>query len=220
MARPSHISCVLFDFDGVIVDSEPAAARRNIKIFDRLGVPVTYEDCIALAGCSGEVEIPQIFERYGSSHTLADFRDLYLDPSIASTYADPELAVYEGLRELIGGLREQGVVTGLVSTSRSADIMRALNRFRLMGLFDVVVTGDLVSRRKPDPEPYLYAMELLGAKACETVVFEDSPTGIAAARAAGVYVMGVCVSQVKQDISGADEAVPTYVGLDLMKAGA
>lgn len=81
MARPSHIECVLFDCDGVIVDSEPLAARRNMRIFHELGAPVTYEDCLGLAGVSGHREIPALFAKYGVEHSFEEFNSVRTDPA-------------------------------------------------------------------------------------------------------------------------------------------
>lgn len=215
MSRPARITCALFDFDGVVVDSEPRAAVRNQRIFQQLGAPATYEDCITLAGKSGSVEIPAILAKYGSSATFEDFVALHDDPETPEIYLDPELRVFDGLRDLLAAIRETGVRTGLVSTTSSRRILVALDRFGLVSSFDAIVCGDMVERRKPDPEPYVRAMGILGARPSETCVFEDSPTGVAAGKASGAYVFGVCVSSVVQDVSRADERINSYAAFDL-----
>lgn len=216
MPRPSHIECVLFDCDGVIVDSEPLAARRNLEIFHKLGAPVTYDDCLTLAGSSGIHDIPALFRKYGVDHTFEDFDAVRLDRGrTAETYLDPGLRVYPGLRELLTTLRARGVKLGLVSTTKSDRILVLLNRFHLASCFDAIVTGDMVTRRKPDPEPYQKAMSLLDVAPENVVVFEDSTVGIAAGKATGAYVIGVCASEVRQDVSAADELLDSYVGFEL-----
>lgn len=220
MPRPSHIACALFDLDGVVVDSEPLHARHNLRVFHAMGVPATYEDCISLAGKSGVTEIPAICRAYGHDLSLADFTAAGAALGEREAYLDPNLAVYDGLRELLAWLRAAGVRLGLVSTTVSARVLTCLNRFLLVGAFDVIVTGDMVTRRKPDPEPYLTGMRLLGAAPEATVVFEDSATGVAAGKAAGAYVFGVCASEVPQDVSAADERLDSYVGLSLVPAQA
>ena len=214
MARPKNVRCALFDFDGVVVNSEPVAARRNMGVMARLGAPATYEECLAMAGCSGEREVPELLAKYGSTCTFEDFLALHNDPATDVIYLEPALEVYEGLRELLARLRAQGVRLGLVSTTRSAQVLQGLNRFGLVSAFDIIVTGDMVSNRKPHPEPYLRGMELLRAEPAHTVIFEDSPAGLAAARASGAYVFGVRCSEVPQRIEAADEFVDSYVGFD------
>lgn len=218
MPRPTHIACALFDLDGVVVDSEPLHARHNLRVFHAMGVPATYEDCISLAGKSGVTEIPAICRSYGHDLSLADFTAAGAALGEREAYLDPSLAVYDGLRELLAGLRAAGVRLGLVSTTVSARVLTCLNRFLLVGAFDAIVTGDMVTRRKPDPEPYLTGMRLLGAAPEDTVVFEDSATGVAAGKAAGAYVFGVRASEVPQDVSAADERLDSYVGFSLVPA--
>lgn len=214
MPRPEHVACVLFDFDGVIVDSEPIGARRNQRILNKLGVPATYDDCIAMSGLAAKTEVPKLLERYGSNLTYDDFEALSESPEFPMVYFDPDMAVYPGVRELLASLRSRGVPVGLVTTTAAPRIVAALDRFRLMSAFDVMVTRELVTHYKPNPEPYQHAMELLRTRPEETVVLEDSPVGIAAAKAAGAYVYGVCVSSCVQDTSQADELVRAYEGFD------
>lgn len=215
MPRPDRVACALFDFDGVIVDSEPVGARRNVLVFQALGAPVTYEDMLELAGKYGRSEVPQIMARYGCDATFDDYLEKRreFEEAFGSIYLDPSLEVMPGAREALAALRAAGVRVGLVSTTRSCDILRALNRFGLVSAFDAVVCGDMVARRKPHPEPYLSGMSLLGATPDQTVVFDDSPTGIAAGVASGAYVFGFCGSTVEQDVSEACERLDTFASL-------
>ena len=94
--------------------------------------------------------------------------------------------------------------TGIVSSTRSQLILTALDRLHLVSQFDVVVCGDMVTRRKPDPEPYLRAAQLLGLAPGDCLVIEDSPAGIRAGKAAGCTVLGYTGSSIRQDVSAAD----------------
>ncbi len=67
MPRPERIDCVLFDCDGVLIDSEPIAARRNVVIFGELGIPATFEDCLTMCGQDGKTTIPAIGAKYGAT---------------------------------------------------------------------------------------------------------------------------------------------------------
>ena len=78
-----------------------------------------------------------------------------------------------------------------------------------------MVFGDMVTRCKPDPEPYRRALEFLGVDAAHAVVFEDSSTGVAAGQAAGCYTFGCTRCAIGQDLSCADELIDTFVGLRL-----
>ncbi len=221
MARPEVIDCVLFDCDGVLVDSEPVSARRLVKVFAALGVPATFDDAMTLCGTDGVKETPLVAAKYGMELTSdeldakqTEMREEGLLP--ATIYLDADLQPIDGIRELLVRLRDSGVRTGLVSTTCSAHILTLLNRFGLTGLFDVIVCGDMVNRRKPNPEPYRTAMGFLGVEPGRVVVVEDSPTGISAGVASGAYVLGFTGSSVVQDVSAAAEVLPSFAAFDLV----
>ena len=73
MSRPERIDCVLFDCDGVLIDSEPIAARRNVVVFGRMGIPATFEDCLTMCGQDGKTTIPAIGAKYGIDVTAEQF---------------------------------------------------------------------------------------------------------------------------------------------------
>ena len=97
-----------------------------------------------------------------------------------------------GARDLLAKLKAQGTPIGLVSNSPLVFVERSLAIVGLESIFDVVLSAHEVARPKPAPDPYLEACRLLGVEAGPSVVaLEDSPTGVAAARAAGLTVIGV-----------------------------
>lgn len=219
MPRPHHIACVLFDFDGVIVDSEPVGAERNVEVFASLGVEVSYDEMLGLVGKDGRREIPEILARHGSALGFDDFIEARKrwECGRGSIYLDERLELMLGVSELLDSLRDRGIATGLVSTTRAPRLLEGLNRFRLVSRFDVIVTGDMVTHCKPDPEPYQRAMKLLDATPDQTVIFDDSPTGIAAGVASGAYTIGFAGSRVRLDTSAADERLDSFVGFSLFE---
>ncbi|MBM6774991.1 HAD family hydrolase [Olsenella profusa] len=211
--RPSSLKAVLFDFDGTLCDTEGHNLALIRGILHAMGAPVTDAELAELAGGDDRVTVPPLLARYGATGTIDDYereRD-----GCYRTYAEADLALEPGARELVASLRSRGVATALVSTTVARCLLTALDRLRALDLFDVVVTGDMVARRKPHPDPYLRALELLGVDAVDALVVEDSPTGIAAAHAAGCHAIGYAGCSVEQDLSSADEVVSSYVGLEL-----
>lgn len=211
--RPERLKAVLFDFDGTLCDTEVHNLALVREILHRMGAPVTEAELVGLSGGDDRVTVPPLLERYGAAGTIDDYereRD-----GCYRTYAEADLALEQGARELLESLRARGVATALVSTTVARCLLTALDRLRVAHLFDAVVCGDMVARRKPDPEPYLRALELMGVGAPEALVLEDSPTGIASAHAAGCHVIGYAGCSLKQDLSAADEVVDSYVGLEL-----
>lgn len=213
MARPERIDAVLFDFDGTLCDTE----TRNIVLMDEvlreLGASVPREELEALTGGEDRVVVPPLLERYGAHGTYDDFERLRDD--WFRTYAEADLALEPGARELLEDLGARGVRMGVVSTTAARCILTALNRLGILSRFGAVVCGDMVGRCKPDPEPYLRALDLLGVDASHAVVVEDSPTGIAAGRAAGCHVIAYTGCGMGLDASAADEVVDSFVGIGL-----
>ena len=213
MARPERIDAVLFDFDGTLCDTE----RHNLvlvrEVLEQLDVPISEQELHALSGGDDRVVVPPLLEKYGSPHTIDDYERLR--DHCYRTYSEADLELEPGARELIEGLRERGVAVGLVSTTIARCVLTALNRLHAADLFDVMVFGDMVTRCKPDPEPYQRALAFLGVDAAHAVVFEDSSTGVAAGQAAGCYTFGCTRCAIGQDLSCADELIDTFVGLRL-----
>ena len=213
MARPSQIKAALFDFDGTLCDTESKNMELARSILLDMGVPVTDEDIQELAGEDDAAVVPRYFEKYGASYTYDDYEAIR--NGCFRTYAEADLVLEPGAREFMESLRARGVKVGLVSNTPARGPLVALDRLKIVSLFDALVFGDMVERHKPEPDPYLFALRILGVEPSEAVVFEDSAVGVAAARAAGCYAFGYAGCSVVQDLSAADEVLTTYVGLTL-----
>ena len=189
--RPAALRAVLFDMDGLLVDSEPLWFEVERAVMARLG------------GRWGEADQRGADRRLAGPHRVvaagqggrgrrpAGREDVarWLVADMARADPGPRAAAAAGRRPLLAGLDAAGVPCALVTASSRA-IMEAV--LKVTGLsFSVTVCGEDVRRGKPDPEPYLLAAARLGVPAAGCVVLEDSPTGIAAARAAGCPVIAV-----------------------------
>ena len=183
-----EITTILFDFDGVIADTEPENAKRLAGLLTDYGVTVSADDMMAFAGMTDR----DVMERYAPQmRTRKDvdelLRELDARPSI---YETGDIRPGKGLCTLLTELRDSGIKTAIVSSSMTRLLITALNRMSMLHLFDAVIGGDMVREHKPSPEGYLLAMRFLDAAASKTVVIEDSPAGIRAGRQAGAYVIG------------------------------
>lgn len=201
--------CVLFDFDGVIADTEESNARYLGKALAVFGVDITPEEKARLVGMNEIGMLEEILRRAQPPVTVD--RLLEERRRQGNTYEDdPALTLIPGVLEFLRRLRAAGKQTALVSSTSSRLILAALNRLRLASLFDVIICGDMVREKKPSPECYQKAMALLGVKPEECVVVEDSPVGIRAGKAAGAPVAACRCGKLRQDTSQADFEFETF----------
>jgi HAD superfamily hydrolase (TIGR01509 family) len=181
---------LLFDMDGLLVDSEPVWLEVEREVFTRLGADRawTSEDQHSLVGGSIARSAAIMVQRAGSDRPPAEVVG-WLVGGMAQRLRD-QVRWKPGARELLAAVRSQGAATALVSSSYRVLVDAVLARLP-EGSFDVSVSGDEVSRGKPEPDPYLRALALLDVPAATAVVLEDSPTGALAGTAAGCRVVVV-----------------------------
>jgi HAD superfamily hydrolase (TIGR01509 family) len=168
-------AAVVFDFNGTLSDDEPVLAR----VYQELRPELTPEEYFARWAGHTDEEIlgpdPALIER-----RIERYNELVADGS----------TVDEAIRAAVRFAAER-VPVGIVSSAYRAEIDPVLAASGLAEVFSAVVSLDDVTRGKPDPEPYLLAASRLGCGPQELLVFEDTAVGVAAAKTAGAYVVGV-----------------------------
>jgi len=192
-------AAVIFDNDGLLLDTESVWTRAEQDLFDRRGTEFTPADKRELVGTSAEIAGRLLEERLGEPGRAAELIEELNELVVAELEHGVEAML--GAREVLERLRDRGTPTGLVSNSPLVFVRRSLELAGLHGHFDVVLSAHEVAAPKPAPDPYLEACRRLGVPAGPAVVaLEDSPTGVAAARAAGLTVIGIpSVSGVRLD---------------------
>ena len=204
-----ELRCVLFDFDGVVADTEPSNNRYLEQALAVFGLKLNDEQRLALIGVNGLDFIRPLLA--SAEPPVSDEAYLAVRQKQGNTYENsPDLKAQPGLRDFLGLLRGAGIKTGLVSSTSSRLILAALNRLGLADQFDAILCGDMVRRKKPDPEGYRRAMELLQVPPECCVVIEDSPVGIRAGLAAGAWVVGYEGASVPQDTGLAQDRVKSF----------
>lgn len=180
-------AAALFDNDGLTLDTEPAWTRAEEVLFARYGQTFTLDHKRALLGTAPAVAAGKLEQMLGRpGHALSD--ELYeLAVAEVATGAVPR----PGAVELIAALKAAGVPVALVSNARRRFVDTGLRTASLAETFPVIVTADDVDNPKPAPDPYVKAAALLGVEPSDCAVLEDSPTGLAAGRAAGALTIGV-----------------------------
>lgn len=181
---------VVFDNDGLLLDTESVWTRAEEDLFDRRGTEFTPADKRELVGTSAEIAGGVLERRLGEPGRAAELIEELNVLVVAELEHGVEAMI--GARELLERLRERGTPIGLVSNSPLRFVQRSIEIVGLEGHFDVVLSAHEVAAPKPAPDPYLEACRRLGVEPGPSVIaLEDSPTGVAAARAAGLTVIGV-----------------------------
>ena len=182
------LQAVLFDMDGLLVDSEPLWFEAESEVMARLGGAWSEADQRALLGGSLPRTVSYLLARAAQPASAADVARWLVD-GMTALLAARGPRVLPGAAELLAEVRAAGVSHALV-TSSERQIMDAV--IAHVGLsFDATVCAADVRQSKPHPEPYLRAVALLGADPRYCVALEDSPNGVAAAEAAGCRVLAV-----------------------------
>jgi HAD superfamily hydrolase (TIGR01509 family) len=181
---------VVFDNDGLLLDTESVWTRAEEDLFERRGTAFTPADKRELVGTSAEIAGGILERRLGEPGRAAELIEELNALVVAELEHGVEAMV--GARELLERLRERGTPLGLVSNSPLRFVQRSIEIVSLQDHFDVILSAHEVAAPKPAPDPYLEACRRLGVEPGPSVVaLEDSPTGVAAARAAGLTVIGV-----------------------------
>jgi HAD superfamily hydrolase (TIGR01509 family) len=182
------LAAVLWDMDGLLVDTEPVWTVAEEELAARLGGVWSEQLKASIVGTRLDVAVPMILEHYGRPAEQApEAADWLLARMVELFAATP--VVLPGVADLLTGLRDAGVPVALVSSSYRVLVDAVLAHG--LGPFAVTVTGDEVAHGKPHPEPYLTAANRLGVDPRRCVVLEDSPSGVLSGEAAGCAVVAV-----------------------------
>lgn len=186
---PAPIAALIFDMDGLLVDSEPFAEAAMRSFLGRYGHDLTPDVSDRLLGRRVPEAIAFVTGHYGLVDDLAELNSIYNELRLAAIRGN--LRPLPGGAELISFGREHGLRLALATSNMREHVDLSLTETALAGLFDAEATGDEVARGKPEPDIFLLAAERLGVAPAGCVVLEDSPAGIMAAKAAGMRALWV-----------------------------
>ena len=201
----SILAAVIFDFDGILIDSETPEYESHRRIFERCGVALTTDEWCDQIGAWSEGHDERWFNELRARSPHAPDRDAYhaekrriFDEVVPS---EP----MRGIADLLAAIRDAGIPAAIASSSPVWWVTRGAERLDIRGFFQAMVSGDDVVRRKPAPDVYLEAARRLGVDPTRAVAIEDSAPGIAAAHAAGMKAVAIPHwLTARHDLSGAD----------------
>lgn len=199
------IDAVIFDLDGLLIDSEPLQIRAWRDYLDTHGATLTDELLARMYGLrladSARVVV-EMLELDVTEDVVARDRDaIFLATVPGNIEAQP------GAIEIVTTLHEQGVPIALATSGHRRYVDLALESAGIPSLFTVEVTGDLVTRGKPDPETFLTAASLMEIAPERCLVLEDAPNGVRAAKAAGM----TCIAIPNADTAALDLSMADHV---------
>ena len=200
---------LLFDFDGTLADTMEGHYSAWRAALGEHGISIAANDYYPLEGM-GLHEVARVFTK-GLRWTEATIDELVRKKK--KYFVDRQSIIfYPGVESLISELKDRKVPMAIV-TAGHLDQLRSSVPAHFLNNFDALITGDMFSRGKPDPEPYLLGVGRLGMSPNECVAVENAPLGVQSARGANIYCIAICSTVSRSDLSEADEILDQFVDL-------
>lgn len=178
------ITAILFDMDGLVLDTEKLYTRFWQEAANMLGYPMTKEQALGMRSLNRGAGLAKMQSYFGSEVDYDAIRAKRIE--LMDTFVEKEgVTLKPGIRELLAYLKEQGIKTAIATSSPLERTVLYLTSVGLEKSFDELVSGYMVEKGKPEPDIYLYAAKKLDVKPEHCIVLEDSPAGILAAYRAG-----------------------------------
>ena len=181
---------VIFDMDGILIDSEPLWQQAELAVFPRLGVPLTAAMCGETLGMRLDASVAHWYERYPWSGPSTEIVAAHLLDKVCELVGSQGVPL-PGVYAALDRLQAAGMTLGLASSSPLRLIEIVVDRLQIRDRFQTICTAFDEAHGKPDPAVYLTAAQRLGVAPASCLAIEDSPRGIQAAKAAGMRVVAV-----------------------------
>ena len=210
-----QLEAVIFDMDGVLIDSEPIHYIIERELFTKLGLKVSHEIHATYLGTAGDYMYGDVKARFGLSQSieeLLEFDDLFRCDYFKRLDG---IVLNEGVLNLIEELKLTGIKLAVATSSSFKLANVLLDRCGILPFFDAVVTTSEAGKSKPFPEVYLMAAQKIGVSPEHCLVFEDSPNGLSAGKNAGMFCVAVRTDHVNvAELQKADFLLDTFQGVN------
>lgn len=183
------LEAVIFDMDGVIIDSEPFYLDIGMGIYKRLNISITEKEHNSYTGVSNTNMWADIKKKYGLRETVNELVEIQNNANIK--YLEKNLkTLIPGVVEILESLRENRIKAALASSSSMEIIRMVLEKFKIIKYFQAIESGENLEKSKPAPDIFLNAAKMLKVKPECCTVIEDSYNGVTAAKSAGMKCIG------------------------------
>jgi beta-phosphoglucomutase len=205
-----ELKTILFDFDGVVIDSEPLHAKAKKIVLEKFNIsyPATIFD--DYKGRPDKVFFDYVSNKLDNNRRSSDF----LQNIKISVFEEisSELKLIDGFLIFLQKVHKKGIRTALVSSTSLYSLALVDSLYHISEMFDLVITEMDTDLHKPYPDPYIKALEMLPAVTQNSIVIEDSPNGIVSAKKAGFFVYALTSSFPSGTLmeAGADEIIMSY----------
>lgn len=225
LKQVGQVNAAIFDFDGIIVDTEPLHYKAFQVILEPFGISFSWQNyCDTYMGFDDRDAFIEAFSSNGQE-LLPDRLTGLIRQKAAyfENNVDADITAYPGVVDLVRSLRQAGIPVAISSGALRSDILPILAILQIADCFEIMVTAEDVQKSKPDPESYRLAFQKLSLKFPlknlmpeTTLAIEDTPAGIAAAKGAGLKVLAVTNSYSREHLVEADLIVDSVTGITLI----
>jgi HAD superfamily hydrolase (TIGR01509 family) len=206
---------IIFDMDGVIVDSEPAHYKADTALFEKMGINITANERELFLGVSSEWMWNYIMQKYPLRLSKNEILELDVTTRSKFLLAPNHPGLNPGLESLLQRINKAGLSMAVASSTVKSILEPLLRELDLIKYFNQLAAGDQVMHAKPAPDVFLLASEMLQVPTNLCLVIEDSPNGIKAAKAAGMNCIGYAPSENSDPLLQADYIIRHFDELDI-----
>lgn len=214
MASIKKLQGILFDCDGVLLDSEAIYLKALVQYLESIGYPTTIQEVTFVLGKPMKRIVFDLRDYFKIPESLTDQELIDGQRAIfRAQFNTMELQPMDGLLDFLKLCREHGLKTAIVSSSDLSYIEDVVRRLKIADFFDLLISGQMIEHGKPSPDIYLLAQQRIKLPLDSLIVIEDSPAGIQAGTSAGIFTIGYKGSEILQDTSKANLEVKNYTEL-------
>lgn len=200
----ARIKAVIFDMDGLILDTEKHLVKYWCQAANEAGFPMQREHALNIRSLARKYAIPYLQGEFGEEFDYVKIRSRRME-LMSEELKKSGLEVKRGARELLEFLKQHGIPAAVATATDFERTKDYLTQVGLFGYFDRIVCATMVENGKPKPDIYLYAAQQLGLPAEQCIALEDSPNGVRSASAAG------CMTVMVPDLTQPDEELTKLI---------